>query len=688
MGRKEDEKGKMKAKGTVDVLPLVASPRSLSLSRTQKGVLLLVLLTFSFFSRPFLRSVSLPQHPASSPRLTHDVKSETASERISEDDVKSYEHYEALVSSRTSAWGSVEEWRADLNMTDGNGSGGGGGKVSAVLLAWKRDIKYHQLSVLHLLRYPWIGEVIIWNNDPNRPLSLSNFSHLPSPHRTPLRIYNAPSNTHDLSKHLACSLALHSSCYFADEDWLNLHIEAGYTKYLACCSPSASPSTHPLPLSTGRGTGNGRGRGREEWNGRISGNTMPYIAWEHRRWRFFDPTLSLDSSFTWLGTGSFSPRELSKRFLKQIDALEDPFLFGARERGRGGREAKENGLGLAVAKEEKMVADMFFSIWTNDRVEQMSNDLTPVVLDDQKVGWSEGLGEDQWTIVYRNILKATATLHRVLTLRHPVLVPTLFPPSSSSLSSYGDDDDIVEEEEEGGKGRRGAESDMKSPCADDSCLFITSLTPFPMVPSLQDLSSSLTLKTNLKTSLKSNFKSFKQKSLFPIDHMNEYEAFVSSRSGFPTVDWWLHKGSWHLAVDSEGDDTCWFSSSARGAKKGDYVGLAFVKARSLTGNVALRVVGSLDEEGWGVQYVESVAPGGLGGVEDWASLFTFSILCMKRVDVEANWEKEGEATMVRFEEGEIKGERWKKVRFVKKSGGEEEVRICDLRAIEQGSSAY
>lgn len=81
-----------------------------------------------------------------------------------------------------------------------------------------------------------------------------------------LRIYNSPSNMHDLGKHLACSLATQSHCYFNDDDWLNIYLDSLYTKYLECCD--------------------GRSADGESAGGRIASNTMPIIHLEHRRWRF------------------------------------------------------------------------------------------------------------------------------------------------------------------------------------------------------------------------------------------------------------------------------------------------------------------------------------------------------------------------------------------------------------------
>ena len=79
-----------------------------------------------------------------------------------------------------------------------------------------------------------------------------------------LRIFNSPSNTHDLSKHLACSLATNPHCYFQDDDWFNPYLDTMFTKYLECCSG---------------------GRDGEGSGARIVTGTIPWIAWEQRKWR-------------------------------------------------------------------------------------------------------------------------------------------------------------------------------------------------------------------------------------------------------------------------------------------------------------------------------------------------------------------------------------------------------------------
>ena len=93
--------------------------------------------------------------------------------------------------------------------------------------------------------------------------------------------------------------------------------------------------------------------------------------------------IGLHTGFTWLGTGSFAPRHLSRRFLQQQQAAP-----------------------VALSRTQALVADMFFSLWTNTYPEQMPNDLVPIDVEGGEVGWSRGEGVDQWAVVYGNIVRS------------------------------------------------------------------------------------------------------------------------------------------------------------------------------------------------------------------------------------------------------------------------------------------
>ncbi|KAF9405806.1 hypothetical protein BGZ76_006477 [Entomortierella beljakovae] len=217
--------------------------------------------------------------------------------------------------------------------------------ATAILLGWKR-VDGLKLVVKYLARYPYIKEIIVWNNNKENVLSKRDFEFDPSYGPPPeLQVYNGKENLHDFAKYMSCSLAKYQHCYFQDDDWLNTHMDALYTNFLT------SPSL-------------------------IHTNTLPLINMEHRRWTFSNEDVKMHTGFAWMGCGSFIPREKAQRLLEQ-----------------GGNSN--------LAKDRLRVIDMYFSIWTNQYPYQLSNYLTPL---DQKNGWSTDGVNDHWAIVFRNMV--------------------------------------------------------------------------------------------------------------------------------------------------------------------------------------------------------------------------------------------------------------------------------------------
>ncbi|KAM0752996.1 hypothetical protein T439DRAFT_187316 [Meredithblackwellia eburnea MCA 4105] len=408
--------------------------------------------------------------------------------------------------------------------------------VTAVLLHWKRR-KGLQLVIQHISRYPFIREIIIWNNRPGVHLSAKDFNLLSPPGSAlgppRLRIVNSPSNVHDAGKHLACSMASYKHCYFNDDDWLNIYMDSLYVKYLECCA-------------------GGGGAGRGGSGGRIASNTMPIIHLEHRRWRFENPDIDLHTGFTWLGTGSFAPRHLSARFLNQQSAAPE-----------------------LLKREQTLVSDMFFALWANSYPEQMPNDLVPIDVEGGEVGWSRGADVDQWSVVYGNILDAIRKLYDILLLESASLCPDPFPVAEPP-----------------------AESHTRAPCANDGCLFTTSLSPFPppsalvfpteQAPRPKQWGFGRLLKKppSILPEADGKFDPWK------VTHMKEYEQQWSAIPGsWPTDEWWNLRGSWHLAVDGKGSLTCW--ESFRPPDQHDHFGLTLVAPRIVR---EIKLVGSLDLE--------------------------------------------------------------------------------------------
>lgn len=468
---------------------------------------------------------------------------------------KEYERLLSMIEERSSAYNTALFRDEAMIESEINEKGIKVVGVTAVVLHWKRR-KGLQLVVKHISRYPFIREIIVWNNIPGVDLMEEEFEiSTPTGLDPPiLRIYNSPANIHDAGKHHACSLATYDHCYFNDDDWLNIYMDSLYSNYLDCCS----------------------GTGVNAKDGRIASNTLPIIHLEHRRWRFDNPDLQLRTGFTWLGTGSFAPKSLSVRFLNQQSAA--PVL---------------------LTKEQTLLSDMFFSLWTNTYPEQMPNDLVPIDVEGGEDGWSRGSGVDQWAVVYANILDAIRKLYDVLLESETHLTPTPFSLSPSNA--------------------RLPESHNRAPCANDGCLFSTSLSPFPdasqiKYPPPRAAKGWSLFGSRNKASKRVNVASrgtrtvsgnprrerFEEELVGPrgfdpweIDSVKEHEVrwneAADGEKGWPEDRWWIEKGSWHLAVDGKGEETCWESWQA--PKVGDHFGLTLVEPLSVH---VVKITGSHD----------------------------------------------------------------------------------------------
>ncbi|CAG8507509.1 3144_t:CDS:2 [Paraglomus occultum] len=227
----------------------------------------------------------------------------------------------------------------------------------------------------------------------------------------------------------------------------------------------------------------------------IHSNTMPIIHLEHRRWTFTNADKKLHTGFTWLGCGSFVPRAKVQQFLRQVGST-------------------------AMPKDRLRLLDMYFSLWTNQYPYQLSNPLTPL---EQEGAWSTGV--DQWAIVYANILDAVQRLFKALAV--------------NTGSEY-----YVRDEERPMFNNR----DVRAPCTNDKCLFLTNIDPFPSPRSVYYANN--------------------------ITHVHEQEARFN-RLNFPSNDFW-DKHAYHTAVDTN-VNTCW--NSFKNPKSGDYFGLQFVVPR-------------------------------------------------------------------------------------------------------------
>ncbi|KAG0078980.1 hypothetical protein BGZ93_007741 [Podila epicladia] len=228
--------------------------------------------------------------------------------------------------------------------------------VTAVLLSWKRK-EGAKAVVAHLRKYPFIKEILIWNNNPDFALELSDFGETRGANGTvkspSISLFNSVANIHDFAKYTTCVLAKYDHCYIQDDDWINLSMDSMYTAYIDA----------PDSLLT---------------------NTIPSMFAQQRSWMFQNPKIGLHTGFSWLGCGSFIPKKTVFRFQQQLG-------------------------GSNLWKEQITLSDLFFTLWRNQYPTVLSQALAPL---DQSSSWSGNI--DQWNVVYQHLKYAMERLTTVL----------------------------------------------------------------------------------------------------------------------------------------------------------------------------------------------------------------------------------------------------------------------------------
>lgn len=95
------------------------------------------------------------------------------------------------------------------------------GKISAILLSWRRA--YNLPKIVEGLRQsPRIGEILVWNNDPETPLRLSD-----------VVVVNSSQNLSCIARHCLIPAARYETVWFQDDDLLVTarQLEAIYRVY-------------------------------------------------------------------------------------------------------------------------------------------------------------------------------------------------------------------------------------------------------------------------------------------------------------------------------------------------------------------------------------------------------------------------------------------------------------------------
>lgn len=215
--------------------------------------------------------------------------------------------------------------------------------VTAVILSWKRK-EGVKAVVAHLRKYPFIQEILIWNNNPDVVLSTAHDFPSNTTQTWPsISVFNSVANLHDFSKYTTCTLAKYDHCYIQDDDWINLSLDSMYSLMV----------DHPSSLIT---------------------STIPAMAAQQRSWTFQNPQLGLHTGFSWLGAGSFMPKKAVFKFLMQLG-------------------------GSNLWKERVQLGDLFFALWRNQYPVVLSHALAPL---DQSSSWSGRI--DQWSVVYEHMV--------------------------------------------------------------------------------------------------------------------------------------------------------------------------------------------------------------------------------------------------------------------------------------------
>ncbi|KAF9970599.1 hypothetical protein BGZ73_006665 [Actinomortierella ambigua] len=227
--------------------------------------------------------------------------------------------------------------------------------VTAVVLSWKRK-EGTQAVVSFLQKYPFIKEILIWNNNKDDPLSASDFQsqqETTPEHKPSITVFNAEANLHDYSKYTTCVLAKYDHCYIQDDDWINLSMDSMYTLFVE----------NPNILVT---------------------NTMPAMNAQQRSWMFQNPQIHMHTGFSWIGSGTFVSKKDVFRFIMQLG-------------------------GSNLWKERVQVADMYFTLWRNQYPYVLTHALAPM---DQSSAWSQR--NDPWVEVHSSLSDAVQRLGVVL----------------------------------------------------------------------------------------------------------------------------------------------------------------------------------------------------------------------------------------------------------------------------------
>ncbi|KAG0190969.1 hypothetical protein DFQ28_001174 [Apophysomyces sp. BC1034] len=105
--------------------------------------------------------------------------------------------------------------------------------IAAVLLHTSDDKKGIIRTVQHLLKYPFIKEIIIQDNSKTRPLTLEQLDLDPTAtSRVNIEISQSEDDLGSFARFTACALSSYDHCYFQDDLWYNVYLDTMYTNFL------------------------------------------------------------------------------------------------------------------------------------------------------------------------------------------------------------------------------------------------------------------------------------------------------------------------------------------------------------------------------------------------------------------------------------------------------------------------
>eukprot|EP00742_Colponemidia_sp_Colp-10_P004161 GILJ01004440.1.p1 GENE.GILJ01004440.1~~GILJ01004440.1.p1 ORF type:complete len:479 (+),score=47.07 GILJ01004440.1:3-1439(+) len=250
-------------------------------------------------------------------------------------------------------------------------------RVTAVVLNWKR--LHNMKSVIkNLLKYEFVGEVIVWNNNADIPLTTQMLQI--SSRVDDVRIVNSPQNLLFFARFLGCQIGRFSACLFQDDDWQMTSARALYYNFWT--------APHLIHCRT---------------------NTIVHEL--SRRWSFYNRDIGVHTSFAWLGTGAIASQALVKSFIVQMSSVGfDAFSWG--------------------------MADLYFTTWTNQVPYQLEDHLIEL---NQENSFTGTPGEARLRAgVQRNkqyMEKGARILYEQIALKNPLFVAPVLLPSLTERNS-------------------------------------------------------------------------------------------------------------------------------------------------------------------------------------------------------------------------------------------------------------